>query len=43
MQLWKQEVNNVELMECMRGDTVIYVCTSKDVKVVWKEKSHGKE
>ena len=30
-------------MECMRGETVIYVRSSKDFKIVWKEKMHERK
>ena len=42
--LWKccfeKEINDKELMEFIRGDTVIYICNSKDFKIAWKIKMH---
>ena len=36
MGLWKI-VDNEELMECKRGDPVIYVCNGKDFQISWKK------
>ena len=36
-------VDNEELMECIRGDSVIDVHSGKDFKIPWKKKIHGKK
>ena len=35
----EEVVDNKELMECMRGDPIIYVRSSKDFKIAWKKKN----
>ena len=36
-------VHNEELIECIRGDPIIYVRSRADFKITWKEKVHGKK
>lgn len=38
MQLLKKIVDNEELTECMKSDPVIYVCCSKDLKLLRTKK-----
>ena len=36
-------VDNEELMECIRGDPVIYVRNMTDFKIAWKKKNRWTE
>ena len=38
MHLMKKIVDNEELTKCMKGDPVIYVCCSKDLKLLRTKK-----
>ena len=34
-------VDSVELMECIRGDSVIYLCSNKGFKIAWEKKKYA--
>ena len=36
-------VGNEESIECLKGGPVIYVHSSADFKITWKEKMHEKK
>ena len=36
-------VDNKELMECIKGDPLIYISSSKDFKITRKKKIQGKK
>ena len=36
-------LDNQELMKCIKGDPVIYACSSKDFETAWKKKNAWKK
>lgn len=36
-------LDNQELIECIKGDPIVYVCSNKDFEIAWTKKNAWKE